>query len=227
MDKALQENSEVSVTWRRLSIFLMVLLACIVRMFLCHNYLFQLPSGFTWKATFMKEWLFHFHFLLHLLKVFLALSSSALFSCFDFSWKVATTTIIAVAFAAQGFDSVVSFDNSFIRLNPHSLKTQIALIGEGRHWWHRWRHWRHRNGSRYTESQDNCRFNFLLSKSFALKNRRQFEKSTPPDGSKISGLYDSVENLRAELSKNQSKLIFLENKAVHVVMSRWTICDDE
>jgi len=48
MDKALQENSEVSVTWRRLSIFLMILLACIV----------------------------------------------------------ATTTIIAVAFAAQGFDSV-------------------------------------------------------------------------------------------------------------------------
>ena len=34
------------------------------------------------------------------------------------------------------------------------------------------------------------------------------EKSIPPDGSKISGLYDSVENLRAELSKNQSKLIF-------------------
>ena len=145
-------------------------------MFLCYNYLFQLPSGFTGKATFMKEWLFHFHFLLHLLKVFLALSSSALLSCFDFSWKVATTTIIAVAFAAQGFDSVVSFDNSFITLNPHSLKTQIALIGEGRHWWHRWRHWRHRNGSRYTESQDNGRVNFLLSKSFALKNRRQFEK---------------------------------------------------
>ena len=220
MDKALQENSEVSVTWRRLSIFLMILLACIVRMFLCHNYLFQLPSGFTWKATFMKEWLFHFHFLLHFLKVFLALSSSASLSCFNFSWKVATTTIIAVAFAAQGFDSVVSFDNSFIRrvrdalwfdltwFDPHSPKTQIALIGEGRHWWHRWRHRRHRNGSRYAGSQDKIRFHILLSKSCALKNRRQFEKSIPPDGSKISGLYDSVENQRAELFKNQSKLIF-------------------
>ena len=48
-------------------------------------------------------------------KVFLALSSSALLTCFDLSWKVATITIIAVAFAAQGFDSVLSFDKSFIR----------------------------------------------------------------------------------------------------------------
>ena len=238
MDKALQENSEVSVTWRRLSIFLMVLLACIVRMLFCH-YLFHLPSAFTWKATFTKEWLFHFHFLSHLLKVFLALSSSALLSCFDFSWKVATTTIIAVAFAAQGFDSVVSFDNSFIRrvrdalwfdltwFDPHSLKTQIALIGEGRYWWHRWRHWRHRNGSRYTESQDNGRFNFLLSKSFALKNRRQFEKVFLQMGRKYQDCMIQWKIWELSCPKIRVSWFFSANKAVRVFMSRWTICNDE
>merc|ERR1712080_292959 len=112
MDKALQENSEVSVTWRRLSIFLMILLACIV----------------------------------------------------------ATITIIAVAFAAQGFDS---------------MKEDIDDIDE--------------------DIED------------TEMDLDTLEAKMRADGSKISGLYDSVDNLRAELSKNQSELFATMNRLEGIV----------